>query len=33
MEEKRFKNRADALDWIIHAAFELVFGKVAEAET
>jgi hypothetical protein len=32
MVEKRFKNRADALDWIIHAAFELVFPNAAEQE-
>jgi hypothetical protein len=27
MAEKRLKNRPDAVDWIIAAAFEVVFGK------
>jgi Arc/MetJ-type ribon-helix-helix transcriptional regulator len=27
MVEKRFKNRADAVNWIIDAVFALVFGK------
>lgn len=27
MEEKHFKNRADAIDWIINEVFELVFKK------
>jgi hypothetical protein len=27
MTEKRFKNRADAVDWIINEVFGLVFGK------
>lgn len=25
--EKGFKNRADAVDWIIQITFDLVFGK------
>jgi hypothetical protein len=31
MDEKRFKNRADALDWIIQTAHDFVFGKGAES--
>ena len=27
MAEKQLKNRPDALDWIIAAAFDVVFGK------
>jgi hypothetical protein len=27
MAEKRFKNRADALDWIIPEAFKIVFPE------
>jgi hypothetical protein len=30
MDEKRFKNRADAVDWIIAEAFRIVFRKAAE---
>jgi hypothetical protein len=32
MAEKRFKNRADALDWIIPEAFRIVFPEAAEEE-
>lgn len=30
MAEKRFKNRADAIDWIIPEAFRIVFPESAE---
>jgi hypothetical protein len=32
MDEKRFKNRADAVDWIIAEAFRIVFPESAEQE-
>ncbi len=32
MDEKRFKNRADALDWIIAEAFRIVFPESTEQE-
>jgi hypothetical protein len=32
MAEKRFRNRADALDWIIPEAFKIVFPEAAEEE-
>jgi hypothetical protein len=30
MDEKRFKNRADAVDWIIAQALRIVFPELAE---
>lgn len=32
MVEKRFKNRANAVDWIIAEAFHIVFPEAVEQE-